>query len=219
MEVVHRHITHQDWIILVLILIGLGIVFVRLLNAKRLKSLLSLPYSKVYFSDYEASSGEFFKWFNLTLSIISLLTLGLFISVLINLFLSPKTPVNGTTYLKIIGMASMYFIAKITIEYIIAWLMEIQQWYQGFLYKKYTYLNSFHLISLIILLPALFYFKNQTTYFYFAAGFYLILLIFRYIQIFRLYYTSVFRYLFYFILYLCTLEIAPLILIYKWAVD
>ena len=218
MEAIDRYITHRDWITLTLVVIGMGIAMIHLINYKRLKALLTLLYSRFYFSDYDFNSGNLLKRFNVILVIISILILGLSIIKFNDSANFLHAESTGFLFLKLIVLISLYIILKYAIENFIAWTFDISSWYKSFSYVKTSYFLSFHLLFLLALIPALYYLKDNSIYIYFIGIIYLILLILRYIQTFSYFSRELVPFLFYFILYLCILEIMPFILIYKWVI-
>ena len=218
MEAIERYITHQNWITLTLIIIGVAIALAHFSDRKRLKSLFILIFNKFYFSDFNFSSGDLLKWFNILLLIVSILTLGLLTMKINDVtgILNAKSSVF--LFLKLIGFISVFLIIKYIIEQTLAKIFKIGTWYQTFAYVKTSYFLGFHLIFLLVLIPSLYYFKDNATYIYFTGIIYVILLILRYIHVFNYFSKVLTSFLFYFILYLCILEIAPFILMYKWVI-
>ncbi len=188
MEAIQRHMIHNDWI------------------------------TRFYLSDYEYSTGEMLKRFNLTLMGVSVMILGLLTMVVLDVSESPLPKYNFIIFLKSIGLILLYLVLKYIIENLLASLFNIKPWYKLFAYVKRSYFLSFHLITLILLVPALYYFKGDQAYVYILGAVYITLILMRYIQTINFFSTDLRAYLFYFILYLCILEIAPLILIYKWVI-
>ena len=108
-----------------------------------------------------------------------------------------------------------YIIGYYTITYFIAQLFGIKKLLQRVVFNRTGYFNN--LIIWFLPFVLLSYYSPILQQFWFKSSIivFLILLIFRYFLIISSNKRLIIAHFFYFILYICTLEIAPLILIYK----
>ena len=153
--------------------------------------------------------------FQISFFVIQLLIFSLLFYTLWSTIKPSLQPLNATTYFIILSGVVIYFAFQYFLNYLLATLFNLQKIYKKIIFEKINYLNA---ISLLVLPPLLFVIYTQNNY-----NFYLwitilisaILLITRYLLVLKNNKTLFFKNLFYFILYLCALELAPLVIILK----
>ena len=112
-------------------------------------------------------------------------------------------------YLSLLKLLSIFFIFRIFIDYLVGNLFAIQELMKNYIYSKIIYFNSlgFVLIIFNFLVTYYFYFSNNfTLIFIFISS---LFLVYSYFSIFFSMKKILIKNWFYFILYLCTLEIIP----------
>lgn len=218
MEAILRNIPEHNWLTYIFIAIGLLMGLVNFIDQKRLHQLLTVPYSSFYFSVYERLQDNSIRIFNVLLFIVSQLTFGIFIYFLMYRFY-PQTLHTAFPFVKIIVVILLYWVVKFLILRFVAWVFDVVALHKDIIYYKMSILYgiNFYLLGMIVF--ATYYFDWKGNYIQFVGIVFLILILIRYIRFFTFLQRTPFFSLFYFILYLCTLEIAPLILIYKWIVN
>lgn len=211
MEALERHIVSQDWVTITFLLIIFLLVIVNIFNPGRLKSLISLPYNNKYLHLY---SPKVLSNFNLTLFVVSNLVLGLFFYILFKE--SGFILINKHLSLfLILFILSIYWIIKYFIGFLIAYIFDIKKIQKKGLHIKMTYFFSSNLYLMILLIFSFYFFNHNKAYLYFMLGFYIILLIIRYAKYIQVYKKYLLSHFFYIILYLCVLEIAPILIALK----
>ncbi len=217
MEAVERIIISNDWLTFTFLGIGLMLFVVNYLDQDRLRQLVVLPFNTLYFSMYENTSYTLLKGFTIFLFIASNLTLSIFLYLLIqNLY--PNVLSNTRNPLLILmGFIMLYWIFRFLMGLFVAWVFSLQSAQRPIVYIKMSYYFSINIYLLVLVLFGVYYFDWQGPYILFVLGIYTILLSIRYFQFVKSLNRFTFVKLFYFILYLCTLEIAPLLLVYKWS--
>jgi hypothetical protein len=88
MEAVERIIINYDWLTFTFLGIGLMLFVVNYLDQDRLRQLLVLPFSSLYFSMYENTSDTLLKGFTILLFTASNLTLSIFFVFAFSKFIS-----------------------------------------------------------------------------------------------------------------------------------
>jgi len=215
MNVVERFLDNNDWMTLVLLGIAFLLVAANLLNARRLRYLLSLPYTDLYILNF---GPPIWHAFNVLLFIFSNLIISIFIYLLVAQFYSDKILFTSYLFLKINSFILGYWFIKYSLGKFIAYLFEIEKWQKKIIFIKISYFFSSSIYLFIFLIFAIYFFKNSTAYLYTTIGFYSILLLIRYFHFLRILKKEIASNLFYFILYLCALEIAPLCIAIKISV-
>lgn len=215
MESIVRHTTHNDWITLAFILIGLLLLLANFIDQKRLHLLITLPFSTIFFVQYEHSKDNSIKIFNVVLSAISLMVMGLFIYLWLHKY-SLQISDTNITYGFVIGLIAIYFLVKYVVSYFVAWLFDSIETYKEMVYFKTNMLLGINLYLLVLIIFAVYFFDWKGVYITWVGIIFLVLLLFRYLLFFGFLRRMPNFNLYYFILYLCAFEIAPLLLLYKW---
>jgi len=212
MELTERLVDNKDWITLLFLGISLLIVMASFLNARRLKQLFALPYNDLYLVNYDSN---IWHPFNILLFVIANLILGLFIYLGMTEFYPDKVLFTSNLFLKILGLLMIYWMFKYLSGLLVAFLFEIKKWQKKMTFVKISYFFSSSLYLLVFLIFSVYSFTNSTTFLIIIISFYSILLLIRYFHFLRIHRRDIIANLFYFILYLCALEIAPLLIAIK----
>jgi hypothetical protein len=217
MEAVERIIISNDWLTFTFLGIGLMLFVVNYLDQDRLRQLMVLPFNSLYFSMYENTSDTLLKGFTIFLFIASNLTLSIFLYLLIQNLYPNVLSNTRNPFLILMGLIMLYWIFRFLMGLFVAWVFNLQSVQRPIVYIKMSYYFSINIYLLVFVLFGVYYFDWQGSYILFVLGIYTILLSIRYFQFVKSLNRITFVKLFYFILYLCTLEIAPLLLVYKWS--
>lgn len=210
MQVLEREFISTDWTTILIIVLLILLLILKKINGKRLNF-----YSKSFFNsslldEILEEYFSFFSFFNILLFLFSTLTFSLGVYLLVNFF--GDTELNGffdfsELFLIILSYVSFFLL----IDFGLIKVFSISNYIKRFLLIKLSY---FYNIS-IWLLPFIIIhaYTIDTQYFLLIYIIFLFL-----IDFFMLFYTNkklIINKLFYFILYICTLKIAPLLIVYK----
>jgi len=213
LEAIERYSTSNDLLTLIILLVLILLVLARKLFPHRFEDFISLITSGKFLVIKSKEHKALFG-FNVIMLITHILSISIFLYVLYRQFIGIENNA-GILLLRITTAYSFFVLLKITVEKIIANVFDIDEIIDTYLYQKHTYRNF---ISLI-LFPAsiiLVYAQNpQPWIFYTIGGLYLIIIMFSYSRVIQKNMNIATRNWFYFILYLCTLEITPYIILYK----
>ncbi len=202
----------SDWITLVLIFSIVLIVISKQLFQNRFLNFIILPFNNKYVALY-SKKDKMLHGFHILLTVFQLLNTALYIYLTYNvLFENPEA--NGMLiYFLILGLLLLFFITKIVLQLANGFVFNNVKTITDLIYKKHTYLNYSGLIMLLANV-VLTYILPSSKLVVFASLF-LILLIncIGLLTILKNHQKLISGYFFYFILYLCALEIAPLIFI------
>ncbi len=206
----------NDWVTVAFIIVFLLLGIVKLLYKERLIKLVSLFFSKKYLLNYGKESQLVINWFNTALFIVQIIIFSLFWVAYFVLYKSDIVIDNSLEiFIKACLSLTVFFFFRYLIGKLLGVLFGIKQQQESLTFAKMSYLYN---ISLLVL-PFLLFIFYEKTYnllaFQLLIVVFAILLIVRYVVIVQNNKKIVFRNLFYFILYLCALEIAPVLLIFK----
>ncbi len=207
---------NEDWITLVFLVIFLLLVVAKLIYKERLFELLILFFSKKYFLKYSKESPLIFNGFNTLLFTVLTIILSLFLLVFIVEY-KPELIQNQSIYLfiKINFGVALFFFFRFFLGYVLGVLFDVKQEQLLLSFSKISYLFNNVLFILPFLLFTFFIKKHNFLVFQFTLFLFSTLLIIRYIFIFRTNKSLLHKHWSNFFLYLCALEIAPLLLILK----
>ena len=112
-------------------------------------------------------------------------------------------------YYELLSFISLFFITRILFDFVIGKLFTIGEFMKNYIWKKIVYCNSLGLLILLfnfIIAYAMFDKHYMTLIFIYLS---LLYLLFSYFSIYFSMKKAIYKNWFYFILYLCTLEIIP----------
>lgn len=173
-----------------------------------LRILLSDKYIKIYKDNSHLMSG-----FTILMFIVQVISFSFFIQLLLH-SLGYVSKTDWVLFLRIFTFFGVFVLSKFLIEKIIAAIFNIEEFTEQFNLQKVSY-RTF--IGIVLLPINIFLFYNDSAsniYIYGAIGVILIINLYSYLVSLKIYQNYVIGKLFYFILYLCALEIAPYYFIY-----
>jgi hypothetical protein len=173
-----------------------------------IRILVSDKYIKVYKDTSHLMSG-----FTILLFIVQVISFSFFIQLALNYF-GYVSKTDWVIFLRIFTFFGIFVLSKFLIEKIVATIFNIEEFAEQFNLQKVSY-RTF--IGLILLPINIYLFYNNTSssiLIYCTIVFILIINLFSYLVSLKIYQNLLIGKLFYFILYLCALEIAPYYFIY-----
>ncbi|MFC3334587.1 DUF4271 domain-containing protein [Flavobacterium palustre] len=209
----HPRITeNKDWATFLFVL-AFGIIAVtKSVYGNRFSDFINLFFSDKYSKVYRDSS-QLKSSFTISLFFVQVISFAFFIQISLSIFgYASKT--DWILYIQIITFLSFFILSKYLVEKIIATTFNIEEFMEQFNLQKITYRTYIG----IIILPVniiLFYYNTVSQNIPIAIiSIILLLSILTYSLSIKKYQSVIFSKLFYFILYLCTLEIAPYFFMY-----
>jgi len=207
-----RTLEDIDWITIILGFSVLFLVIAKQLFYSRFTNFMILPFNNKYIFMYNKKE-KLLHWFTILLSIFQILNFALFIYLASDVF--PSRGSNHVPYLfySIIGFLLIFFISKVLLQLANGLIFNIGDVISEYLFKKISYLNYSGLVMFMANILLTYVLKDSKAVVY-VSGF-LILLInaIGLVIVLRNHQKLIANNFFYFILYLCTLEITPLVLI------
>jgi len=209
-----RIIENKDWTIMLFVFSFGLIAVIRSLFETRFNDFLNLIVSDKYIKIYKDSS-HLKSWFTAILFFAQLVSFSFFVQLILHYF-GYCSKFDFLIFIRIFTFLNVFVLSKFLIEKIIAVSFDIEEFIEQFNLNKVSYRTYFG----ISLLPinAILYFNENINIVYIYVIFISIIVInvVIYIKSLKIYQNLVLSNLFYFILYLCTLEIAPYYFIYYW---
>ena len=198
------------------ILIGIGIVFIalaKLLHPKRFNDFVfvlgDFKYLKIY-----AREQKFLDGFDGLLFVNLIISSSIFILIIYQLILG-EIEVSISLFFNLVVGIGVFILIKVLIERLIGSLFEIDTLIDQYLFQKISYKNFIGVILLPVNALLIYSFTASTKIIFVILFFLLTISVIGLITSFKAHQNLIKKNLFYFILYLCALEIAPYLIIYK----
>lgn len=218
-EGIERVVFTRDWITVILMLVLLALTALKFVYNERFTKLFSLLYSEKYFTNYSKTKPLIFNKFHLFFFIVILFNISLLLFFGFKAFKPTPVSYDFNFFIQIVLIAILYVFLRYLVGYLLAIMFGISEFHKHLTLLKITNLSlvfvlSFPLLILINYSSSSFH-KFLITFS--VIGILVMLLIRYYIIVKKI--RENFSIFFYLILYICALEIAPIIVIYKMFVD
>ncbi len=209
-----RVIENKDWATLLFVFSFTLIAATKSIFENRFNEFAKLIFSDKYIKIYKDSS-HLMSWFNVILFFVQLISFSFFIQIVLSHFgIVSKT--DGIIYIRIITFLGVFVLSKFIIEKIIATAFNIEELEELINFHKVSY-RSYIAVCILPINLILFYNNNTSdSLFTMFIGGVVFLNLFTYLISIKNYQNLLFSKMFYFILYLCALEIAPYYFLYYW---
>jgi len=218
-EGLERLSSTSDWVTLFFLLVLILIAVLQFNFTERFNKLFSLGFSEKYYTDYLKTRPLIFNRFHVIFFFIIIINLSLFIFFIFK-ELSPDSIDNQFYFFfQIVLYSIIYFLLRYIIGFVIGHILNVRD---GQTYFTFLKISNLALISIMIF-PLLILSNYSVGIFHkflitFSIVVSLLASLFLYFVLLKNEKLS-FNNLFYLFLYLCALELAPFIVIYKLFVD
>ncbi len=209
-----RIIENKDWATFLFVLSFATIALTKSVFENRFADFTKLIYSDKYTSVYKDSS-QLTSGFTIALFLVQIISFAFFIQLSLSDFgYGSKT--DWILYIQIITFLFYFVLSKFLIEKIIATAFNIEEFIEHFNLQKVIYRTYIGLFILPINVILFYYDNISRSIPLLIIGIILTINTFVYFVSVKNYQNLIFSKLFYFILYLCALEIAPYYFMYYW---
>lgn len=209
-----RIIENKDWATILFVIAFALIAVAKSIFENRFAEFSRLLISDKYIKIYRDTS-HLMSWFNITLFIVQLISFAFFIQLLLHFFAGiPKT--DWLIFIQIFTFITVFILSKYLVEKIIATSFNIEEFTEQFNLQKVSYRTYIGL--LILPINAILYYNDNPSKTLIISLIVIVLTInlWTYLVSLKNYQNLIFSKMFYFILYLCALEIAPYYFMYYW---
>jgi len=209
-----RILEPKDWATYLFILSFALIAITRTAFEGRFSEFLRILVSDKYIKVYKDTS-HLMSGFTILMFIVQVISFSFFIQILLYYF-GYISKTDWVTFLRIFTFFGVFVLSKFLIEKIIAAVFNIEEFAEQFNLQKVSY-RTF--IGMILLPINIYLFYNNTlsnVLIYCIIGVILAINLYSYLISLKIYQNLLIGKLFYFILYLCALEIAPYYFMYYW---
>ncbi|WP_350289885.1 DUF4271 domain-containing protein [uncultured Croceitalea sp.] len=218
METIYRNVDSLDWITLIifisLILLALG----KYLFKGMFSNFIILPFNNKYVTLYN-KKGKLFNWFHLLLTFFQLINFSLFIFLAKNSLSSQKIDSYPIFFFLVLGILIIYLLVKIGIQMANGFVFNANELVTGLIFNKISYFNYSSCIAFLANIILTYILKDSKPVVYLSIFCILFINGIGLVNALRNHQKLISINIFYFILYLCALEIAPLVLIGSYLND
>lgn len=209
-----RILESKDWATVLFVLSFVLIAATRGVFEMRFADFSKLIYSDKYIKIYR-DSANLMNWFTIALFVVQVISFAFFIQIILSYFgFSSKT--DWVRYIQIVTLLGVFILSKYLIEKIIATSFNVEEFSEQFNMQKVSY-RTYIGLCLLPLNVILFYNDTPIDFLiYFLIVAVLLINMLTYFLSLKIYQNFILGKLFYFILYLCALEIAPYYFLYYW---
>ena len=210
-----RDILLKDAFTVIILSLIIIITLIKYNNHKKFNSLLKIFWNSSYLKKYKYEKITYYL-FDYFLQINFIVSLGLFVFIYNIIYNGNRLSFNFLEFIDIIQIIITFLVLKNLTEIVISWVFNIQWLTNLYLNEKINYNSLIGLIILPINVLILYFFSPSINSLF--VFFYIILLLklTAYVNSFILHQKTIKKSWFYFILYLCTLEIIPYLLLYNF---
>ncbi|MGB5479498.1 MAG: DUF4271 domain-containing protein, partial [Eudoraea sp.] len=207
-----------DWITAIIFSSILFMVIAKNLFYQRFLNFIILPFNNKYIFMYNKKD-KLLNWFNIFFTLFQLLNFSLFIYLASNILSNSESDQYPVVFLIILGFLFLFLFSKILLQMGGGFVFNNNKIISEFIFKKLSYLNY----SSIIMLASniiITYVLTDSKIVVFSSIFLIVVInVIGWITIIKNYQKLISSYFFYFILYLCALEIAPFVIIVNYLKD
>ncbi|MEP3384826.1 MAG: DUF4271 domain-containing protein [Flavobacteriaceae bacterium] len=196
------------------------LAFIKYLFGNKFLSFMILPFNNKYIVLNSKKGRQLLNWFHILFTLFQLINFSLFAFLIQKTFWTETEPLNDQLFfLAIIGLLILFQLIKTLLQFSKGFVFNTTGLISDLLFHKTSYFNYSSLVMFVSNVVLIYILKDSKTIIYVA----IILIIFinaiGLINVLKNYQKAIIPHFFYFILYLCTLEIAPLIIIGSYLKD
>ena len=214
MEAIERFTVSQDWITLLLLMAFTLLVTARYAFAQRFSHFVMLFATEKYLL-LKGKNANIFHPFNLLFFAVNLISVGLFIYIYFRGFtdILPERP--KVLFLRIVTAYGAFVLLKFSVEKIVANVVGVDSIMNYYLFYKLSYRNFVALVLLPVCIFLIYVWEPTLLALYIFLSLIIIINLITLLSVFRKSQQFISKHWFYFILYLCALEIGPYFILYK----
>ncbi len=213
-----RTIHSIDWITIVIFSSLVFIVVAKGLFYTRFTNFILLPFNNKYLFMYNKKD-KLLNWFHVFFTLFQLINIALFVYIAQGVFSESSNESYPLLYFMILGLLLLFVLFKVLFQLGNGFIFNTNRTISEFVFKKISYLNYSGMVAFAANIMLVYVLKDSKTVI--LIGSFLILLIncIGWLTLVRNHQKFITSNFFYFILYLCALEISPLVLIGSFLKD
>lgn len=208
-----RTLSSNEWPTYLWVICLACLAVAKFLSENQFHEFLRISSSDKYLKIYKENTA-FINWFTVVLFILTMISTSFLILLVADYFNLARKD-DGVAFTRIITFFSAFLLSKQLLEKIIAASFGVEETANQFSFYKISYLNYKGLL-LLPLVSIIYYQKQTGVLLFITLGLFLAFTVINYVKTIQVHQNWLFSRLFYFILYLCALEIIPYYFIFYW---
>ncbi|WP_298793430.1 DUF4271 domain-containing protein [uncultured Allomuricauda sp.] len=217
MNPIYKVVDSMDWMTIVLFLSMVILALGKYLFQGRFLNFIILPFNNRYVV-LHSKKGRLLNWFHIMLTLFQLINFSLFLFLVIQSFFgADEDPL--LSFFVIMGVVVLFQLVKLALQFVKGYVFNTQSLIAELLFNKTSYLNYSSLIMFAANVVLIYIAGSSKIVFYVAFILIVSINAIGFIKLLKNYQKAIVPNLFYFILYLCTLEIAPLVIVGTYLKD
>jgi Domain of unknown function (DUF4271) len=213
-ELHNRILENKDWITMLFLFCFTIIIINKTAFENKFNDFKNLWFSERYIKMYKDNT-HLMTWFTFLLFLVQVISFGLFIYYIIGYFKIIDNP-DIYLFIRIITFLTFFILAKFLIEKIIATSFDVEEVAEQYNMLKVSYRSYIAMILLPITIVLFYNPEPIIMVLYVILTLIASINVLIYLKGINIFQKLIIGHLFYFILYLCTLEIAPYYFMYYW---
>jgi len=218
MNPIFRNITTLDWITTILVFSLLLLVVCKYFFRLSFSTFLILPFNNKYFA-LSKKKGKLFNWFHLLITLFQLLNIALFVFIANNVLTDNSINALPNLYWVILIFILSFLFFKIIIQAGNGYFFENLGVMNDLIFEKLSYFNYGGLVAFVGNIIILYILPDSKVLIYIVLSLILLINASGIATILRNHQKLIVADILYFILYLCTLEISPLVIVGRYLKD
>ncbi|AWX44110.1 hypothetical protein HME9304_01110 [Flagellimonas maritima] len=217
MNPIYKTVETLDWITITLFLSLVFLAFGKYLFQNKFLSFIILPFNNRYIVMHN-KKGRLLNWFHMLMTLFQLINFSIFIFLLYKTFFTLQEN-NFHTFFIIMGVLILFQLSKMLLQFAKGFVFDTQGLISELLFNKTTYLNHSSLVMFVCNVLLVYVTKDSKMIISIALTLILSINFIGLARLLKNYQNVILANFFYFILYLCTLEIAPLVIVGSYLKD
>ena len=218
MNPIYKVVDAVDWITVVLFFSMVVLALGKYMFQGRFLNFLILPFNNRYVVLYN-KKGQLLNWFHILLTIFQLVNLSLFIFLIQKGLLTTPAESSITVFFTIMGGLILFQMVKLLLQFTKGFVFNTMELVSELTFNKISYLNYSSLIMFISNIILVYIFEDSKIVIYAALILIVSINLIGVAKLLKNHQKAIISYFLYFILYLCTLEIAPLVIVGSYLKD
>ncbi|MEP2057825.1 MAG: DUF4271 domain-containing protein [Maribacter litoralis] len=211
MEPIARTFGQTDWITITLVVSLLFPIIAKSIYYPRFLNFIILPFNNKYISTYTKKE-KLFNWFHFLMSVFQVINTTLFIFFIWRSYFNPTEAKNPYIFPLLLAGVFLFIGAKTMAQLFNGFIFNSYKTFNELIFNKLTYLNYSGIILFIANVFLAYVFIDSKITIIIALILFFVINTIGWIAVLNNYQKFISTYFFYFILYLCALEIAPLVI-------
>lgn len=214
MEAIERYTVSQDWITMLLLSVMVILVTAKYAFPQRFNYFILLFATDKYLL-LKGKNPKIFHPFNILFFAVNVISVALFLFIFYKQITTEVPDRPKILYLRIATAYTSFVLLKFSMEKILANVVSLDKRMNYYLFYKLSYRNFMALVLLPLCMAFVYIWEPTLTALYISIGIILLLNFIAMASIYRKNQQFILSNWFYFILYLCALEIGPYFILYK----